>query len=1137
MDHWIKEEPLHHLSPDLPSGILTFLFTDVEGSTCLWEQYPEKMRQVTARHDELIEFLVLQNRGFIVRPRGEGDSRFAVFRLATDSVIAASEIQRSFSKEPWGIHLPVRVRIGLHTGEADLRDGDYYGAAVNRCARLRSVAHGGQTLLSQTTYCLVNESLPDGLSLRDLGEHKLKDLKRPERIYQLITPGLPSDFPPLKTSRRSIKNLPLSLTSFIGREKEIEEVKLLLNDRRFLTISGPGGAGKTRLALQVASASLEQYAAGGWFIDLAPLSEPTLAPRYIMDALGIHEETSCTPDEALTYFFQDKSALLILDNCEQILPGVAQLAQTLIDKTSSLKILATSRELLGVVGETVWSIPSLSTPRADEKLSIEKLMQYEAVRLFVERAIAVKPNFALTSQNWHSIAQICARLDGIPLAIELAAARTRVLSVVEIAARLDNRLQFLVSHQNLVPRQRTLRNLIDWSHELLPQNERILLRRLCVFAGGWKLEAAEQVCSGEGLESFEVFDLLAHLVDKSLVVAEIADGAERYRLLETIRQYAQERLAESNEADIYSLKHAEYFKKIAELSYEEIWGRNQGYWLERLEAEHANLRAALKWLTNNRDANEMYLRMAGSLWRFWRIRGRISEGRSYLEDALKKNTNAPDNLRANGLRGAGKLALQQGDYIQALEMTQESLAIFKRLGDKLGVARQLDVLGEISYDQGDYSRAVELHRESLAIKHEINDKEGIAVSLRQLGVIARDRGEYSQAKALFEQSLILFRELEDKIFIAEALTNLGLVEHSLCQYERATLLLEEAVSIYRELNDKVGISNALQNLGNVAKDQGELKQAKTIYDECVLLKHEIGDKRGIAQAQTTLAEVAFYQGKYTIVAELAEQSLRLFQRLGVKRGIVFSMVLLAYTAQYRGDIESATSLAEQCLELSKEINAPRALAYCKEVLGLAAYARNHLSEARGLLNKSIDIFKKVGDRRSVANVWINLARTAYRQGEIESAGKFIDKSLEVSRQLNVQWTLGLALEIMGLLQRSQGNYDRALERFQESLKISVNQDNRQGIANCLGAIAGLAALANRPYDAAYLFAASQKTREEIGARMGVGDQAEYTEYQTLMRKQLDDNEFNNAWTYGYTMTIDQAVEIAFNNHFSIFRID
>lgn len=1116
----------------LPTGTLTFLFTDVEGSTKLWESYPNEMKALMARHDEMIEAIVESHNGQVVRPRGEGDSRFAVFQRASDAVLAASNIQSSFYQKVWNIPDAVRVRVAIHTGEAELREGDYYGSAVNRCARLRNLANGGQTLLTQVSFGLVNENLPPNIRLRDLGEYKLKDLKSPERIYQLVTAGLPSDFPPLRSVQHSIKNMPVSLTSFVGREREIKEIKQLLDNKRLLTISGPGGAGKTRLALQVATESLEQFPSGVWFVDLSPLSDPGLVPQYIMIALGIQEEACCTQVETLSYFFQDKSALLLLDNCEHLLQGVTQLVQTLIRETSGLKILSTSREPLGVSGETVWCIPSLSTPKADEDLSIEKLMQYEAVRLFIERSKAVKPNFAITHENANSIAQICSRLEGIPLAIELAAARTKVLSASDIASRLDNRLQFLVSYQNSVPRQKTLRNLIDWSHETLPQNERILFRRLSVFSGGWTLQAAEQVCSGESFEPFEVLDLLAHLVDKSLVIPEISDGTERYRYLETIRQYARERLVESEETEVYSRKHAEYFTKMVELSYGETWGKNQGYWLQWLDAELDNLRSALKWLAQNSDASEMYLRMAGSLWRFWRIRGYISEGRDYLEDALKKNNKSSPYLRANGLRGASKLALQQCDYGQALTMAQESLELFKHIGDQLGVARQLDVLGEVTYYQGDYTQAIKLHKDSLTIKYAINDKEGIAVSLRQLGAIARDRGEHTRAKDLYEDSLTLFRELEDKIFIAQTLNNLGVVEHSLCEYQRANSLFEEAVSIYRDLQDKVGISNTLQNLGNVSKDQGELKRAKSYYDECLRLKQELGDKRGIAQAQTTLAEVAFYQGKYNITSELAENSLKLFQALGVKRGILFSMGLLAYAAQYRGDLERATYLADQCMKIAKEINAPRPVAYCKEVLGLVEYARNNLPEARVLLHEAIGIFKKVGDRRNVASALVNLARTAYRQGEFENASNFIDESLVISRKLDAQWTTGLALEILGLLQRSQGNHERALELFHNSLKISVNQDNQQGIVNCLGAIAGLAILANRPAEAMSLFAASQKIRKENGVKMGMGDLAEYNEYLTLVRQQLDDKKIKRAWERGYSITIDQAIEGAYRISFS-----
>ncbi|UCD40810.1 MAG: tetratricopeptide repeat protein [Chloroflexota bacterium] len=1110
----------------LPTGTLTFLFSDVEKSTRLWENYPIQMRAVMARHDELIESSVAYYLGQVVRPRGEGDSRFAVFQRATDAVLAANDIQQQIYMENWEIPERIRIRIALHTGEVELREGDYYGPAVNRCARLRSLAHGGQTLLTQVTFGLVSECLPQEIGLRDLGVYTLKDLKHPERVYQLINPGLPANFPSLRTSQRFIENLPISLTSFVGREKEIAEVKQLLETKRLLTISGLGGAGKTRLVVQVALESLEQYDSGGWFIDLAPLSDATLVPHEILNTLGIREEPGRSPSDMLAQFFQNKSALMILDNCEQVLQGVAQLVKALIGRTTGLKILATSREPLGVAGETVWCIPSLSAPSAGDELHVEKLIQYEAVQLFVERALDARPHFALTNQNMHSVAQICARLDGIPLAIELAAARMKVLSVADIAARLDHRLQFLVSYQNIVPRQKTLRNLIDWSYELLPKNEQSLLRRLSVFTGGWRLEAAEEVCSGENIGSFEVLDLLSHLVDKSLVIADISDSTERYHMLETIRQYAHEHLEESGESSSIAFKHAFYFTKTVERSYEEIWGKNQGYWIEYLEAEHDNLRTAMEWMSQEEDAHEMLLCLAGSLWRFWWVRGYITEGRARLEAALRLNPYAQQALRANGLRGAGKLALQQGDYIQAAAMSQESLDLFREIGDKWGIARQLEVLGEVAYYQGDYSQAVELHNESLSIRKAILDKEGIAASLQHLGMIARDHGDSQHAKELFEQSLELFRELEDKIFTAQILNNLGIVEHSLCEYDHATMLFEEAVSLYRELKDNFGVSDVLQNLGNVAKDRGELKQAKSICEECLQLKQTLGDKRGIAHAKATLGEIAIFQGQYKLASELVEQSLANFQELGVKRGVMFCLGLQAFVVYYRGDYELATSLAEECLMISREISAPRAVAYCTEVLGLVAFARNRFKEAVDLLNEAIIIFDEIGDRRNVAIALINLARTAYRLGKFKNARNYIDQSLAVSQQLETEWTHGLALEILGLLQRKQGDHDQALHLFQESLEISVIQDNRQGIANCFGAIAGLAIIANQPVEGMNLFAAAQMIREEIGARMGEGDQEEYNEYLNLARQQLDDEQIQKAWSHGSSLTLEQAIEFA-----------
>jgi len=1111
------------LPSSLPTGTLTYLFSDVEGSTRLWEMAPTQMRTSMARHDELIERCVAQNDGMLVRPRGEGDSRFAVFERATNGVKAASAIQRSFAEEKWDLPVPLRVRIALHTGEGDLRDGDYYGSAVNRCARLRSVAHGGQTLISQITYTLVSEDLPSELGLRDLGEHKLKDLVVGEHIYQVNTEGLPADFPPIITPSSPLTNIPVALNSFIGRENEILEVKQLLSEKRLVTISGPGGAGKTRLAFQLAGDVLKSFSHGVWLVDLAPFANAELINQFVLNSLGFREEVCCSPLQTLIDSLRDRSTLLVLDNCEHLLEGVAKLVDALLRGTLKLKILATSREPLGVMGETIWNIRPLSTPRImGERKSMEALQDFEAVKLFVDRARSVRTDFALTNNNVSAVAQICARLDGIPLAIELAAARTRILSVEEIAARLDDRFQLLVGTRTSIPRQKTLRNLIDWSYNLLPENERTLFRRLSVFSGGWTLRSAGAVCADEILDTGDILDLLARLVDKSLVISDIQDSGERYRFLETIRQYAAEKLAEYNETGELALRHANYFSKMAEDSYGELWGPRQGYWLARLVANHDNLRTALDWLAITEGNEEKLLRVAGSLWRFWEIRGNISEGRTRLEDALGKNPSASIYLRANGLRGAGMLAHLQGDYERAAAMHKESLALFIEIGDKFGIARELDALGEIAQYKGDYLHATELHTESLALRYEVRDNEGIAISLGQLGVIARDRADYPHARALLEQSLEMSRELGDKLLTAQSLNNLGLVEHPVCEYARASRLFEEAVSLYRELNDRLGISNTLQNLGNVAKDQGKFKLATMQYNECLSLKEELGDKRGTARVTVSLAEVAFYQGNYPLADELADKSLAQFKELNIKRGTNHAMQIKAFVAINQGKFDLSKSLADECLALSNQINSPRAIAYAKEMYALIAFAQGQRTEAKELLFEALSMFQKYDDRRNVALTSINLARIDYRQGDHDTAIRLLEESISISDQIEILWEKRYAFEIMGLLERSGGRYDRAAHFFHESLSLCMEQENQQGIANCLGAFAGLAILNGRPQRAAQLFGLAEKIRSAIGAKMGDDDRKEYEHYQDLVHQQLDAGSFGAAWSEGHSMTAEQA---------------
>ncbi len=1075
------------------------------------------------RHDELIELAVRQHSGRIVRPRGEGDSRFAVFPRASEALQAAIDIQRRLFAELWTV-TPLRVRVALHTGEADLRDGDYYGSTVNRCARLRSAAHGGQILVSQTTYCLVRDELPGGVSLRDLGEHNLKDLERPEHIYQPVVADLPVNFPPLNTPDQIHNNLPLMLTSFIGRRQEIEELEYLVRQARLLTVAGPGGVGKTRLVIQVAQNVLGSFPDGVWFLDLAPLANSALLSQYVMNLLGLREEPGDLPDETLMKNLRSKVLLLILDNCEHLLPAAAQLSEKMLQKAAGLHILATSREKLGAAGEVVWRISPLSSPGTNEIATPENLLRYGAVQLFFDRATAARPDFTLAQENAAAVAQICAHLDGIPLAIELAAARIRVLSVDEIVARLDDRFRLLVGSRTALPRQQTLRALFDWSYDLLTEKEKMLLARLSAFSGGWTLEAAEQVCSGNGVETWEVLDLLTGLIDKSFVIGEHRNGHEHYHFLETILKFSQERLAERQETGEFAQKHAEYFLEIAEESYGKMWGAEQACWLKVLDQEGDNLRTSLEWFAQAGSDKGLLLKMAGCLWRYWEIRGYLTEGRHWLDTALAEEQDERNYWRANGLGGAGHLAHQQGDYEQAKMLHEKSLSIFRSIGCKMGAARQLNALGEIAHFQGDYSGSIELHAESLRIRYEIGDKEGIAVSLRQLGVIARDRGQYQYAQEVLDESLRLVRELGDKLLIALSLNDLALVAYYLCEYERAIPLLEEAISLQIELNDRSGYSNSLLNLGNVAKDQGDFKKAEKLYRECLEQQKDLGDKRGISRTVAYLAEVAFRQGKYHLATDLAGQSLTMSQELGLKRGVLTAFILLGFIAHYQGHYRQAGLYVEKSLVLAEEIELPRASAYAKELSALVMYSEGRLVEARDIFQEALAIFQKINDRHNIASTCVNLARTAYRQGDHHAAMHYLDESLSISQALKIRWTYSFVLEIMGLLQRSAGNYKHSLELFQKSLEMSIEQENQQGIANCLGGLAGLAVMSNQAERAARFFAAAGKLRLEMGARMSSNDRLEYETYLAMVHERLDQATFQAEWSEGATMTTERISE-------------
>jgi predicted ATPase/class 3 adenylate cyclase len=588
---------VEQMSIRLPVGTVTFLLTDVESSTLLWESAPEVMGAAIRRHYHLLDAAIALHRGVRPQEQGEGDSVVAAFARASDALAAALDIQCAFYTECWPQGASLKVRIAVHSAQAQLRDqANYFGPAVNRCARLRALAHGGQVVVSKTTRDLVAGQLPEGVELVDLGVHRLRDLGHLEHVFGLVHPDLPVEFAGLRSLGTVSTNLPAELSSFIGRSAELIEVGELLGQVRLLTLTGAGGCGKTRLALQLAAGALEGHRDGVWWVDLARLQDAALVPAAVIGAIGMRELPAQGPLGTLVAYLGARRALLVLDNCEHLLGACAQLADALLRDCPSLTVLTTSRAPLGVPGEKAWRVPSMSLPAEVYREPVQALERSDAVCLFVDRAKQVRPDFQLTPVNAPAIARICHELDGIPLAIELAVARVRMLTPQQIAHRLGDRFRLLTgATRTAVPRQQTLQASIDWSYELLSQRERMLLRRLAVFIGGWTLEAAEQVCAGEGIDGYAVLDLLTGLVDQSLVTTAEQDAELRYGLLETVRQYAATRLAEAGELDAVGKRHLAYYVALAERAEPAVLGAGRDDpMLRRLATELPNLRQALE---------------------------------------------------------------------------------------------------------------------------------------------------------------------------------------------------------------------------------------------------------------------------------------------------------------------------------------------------------------------------------------------------------------------------------------------------------------------------------------------------------------------------------------------------------------
>jgi predicted ATPase/class 3 adenylate cyclase len=836
----------------LPTGTITFLFTDIEGSTRLWERHHAAMQQALAHHDAILREAIESNDGYLVKTTGDG--AHAAFAIAADAIAACLVAQRALTAHVWG-ELSITSRMAIHSGAAEQRGGDYYGPALNRAARLMEAGHGGQILLSLATEELVRDHLPGGIALRDMGERRLKDLIRPERVFQVIAPDLRAEFPPLRTLDARPNNLPAQTTPFIGREKEIRAIKEQLSNVnvRLLTLSGVGGAGKTRLALQVAADTVDDFEHGVFFVPLAALTDPALVLQTIAQAFDVRETAGRHLKEQLKNHLREKQMLLVLDNFEQVIDA-ATLVTDLLSAAPRLKVLVTSRELLRLSGETDYPVPPLSLPDPKRLPPVERLTQYEAVALFIERAVAVKPAFTVTNENAPAVAEICYRLDGLPLAIELAAAHVRVLPPQRMLSELSHRLRFLMGGARDLPaRQKTLRGAIDWSHDLLSGDEQKLFRRLAVFVGGSTLEAIEAVCNIEG--DLKILETVESLVGKSLVKQTEDRGEPRFATLETIREYAGERLVAAGDEEGVRERCWDYFLELAEEAEPKSVGAEQAQWLRRLDQEHDNLRSALDW-SLAQAGSEGSLRLCGALQRFWWTRGYLSEGREWCTRVLgKAGAQERTGERAKALKAAGVLAYQQGDYPAARALDAECLAIQRQLGDRRGIAGSLNNLGLVACDQGDFPAARLLHEESLTIVRQLGDRKGIANSLNNLGNVAYDQGDFSSALGLYEESLAIARELGDREGIARVLGNLGNVAKHQGDLTSARALHEESLAIKRELGYRQRIASSLNSLADLSIDEGDFASALALYREALVIGRELGERLRIAFSLEGLAAV------------------------------------------------------------------------------------------------------------------------------------------------------------------------------------------------------------------------------------------------------------------------------------------
>jgi len=805
---------------DSPSalGLLTFLMTDVEGSTRLWEEAPKEMAEAMRRHDSLSQEIVEAHEGRVIKERGEGDALFCVFKSATQAVKASIALQHALASTKWPTPRPIRVRMALHMGEAEERAGDFYGPVINRCARLRGVCNGQQIIVSEAVSLTAQDK-----NLLDLGSHRLKDLSTPEHVFQVLAPGLPSDFPPLLSLGNSPNNLPGNASSFVGREKESSDLASLMKSHRLVTLVGPGGTGKTRLAQHIAESCIESFPDGVWLIELDRLSSEDEILTEVAHVLRAPDVPGTSDSDRIAQYLSTRKLLLLLDNCEHVRADIAQLAAQWLRSAENLQIMVTSREPLTIAGEGLYRVPSLGIPACDQEDPLS-LMGYESVQLFLERGKSVRPDLQLTETNSAAVSRICRQLDGIPFALELAAARARAMSVEQIAERIDDRFRILGRGDTSRPsRQHTLRALIDWSYESLSGDERTLLNRLSVFTGGWTLEAAEKVIAFDPLDEFDILDLLINLVDKSLVVYD--QEQQRYRLLETMRQYATERLVDAGETLQTQCAHSDYFLKEAETIAIGLLGKDPNVWMDRVDSDLDNFRQAIR---NSRGSDpEKATRIVVGLYRYFDAQTIFSEPREILEELV--NTPLSDAVRAPALHSLGICCRRQGDFQAAKTFLTEAIRLQESSGDPRALASPSIGFATIELYLGNPDEAIQIAERALAMCEASKDYRSIATLHLILGNAYSLQGKSVEASEQFERALVNSREHQLPDLQAYSQVNLGLNLSKQGDFKRASEELRQVLELAHSMSVRAVVLDCVRFLAQAETGLTNWHTAAALY--------------------------------------------------------------------------------------------------------------------------------------------------------------------------------------------------------------------------------------------------------------------------------------------------------------------